>query len=57
MTRQIEKDALLVHTEQTGINGAVWHFVASGRSGIIQADPRILDLLEENGIDYVIHLP
>lgn len=57
ITRQIEKDALLVHTEQTGINGAVWHFVASDRSGTIGADPRILDLLEENGIKYVIHLP
>lgn len=55
--RQIEKDAILVRTEGTGIDGAVWHFVASDRSGTIGADLRILDLLEENGIDYVIHLP
>lgn len=57
IARQIEKDAILVRTEQTGINGTVWHFVASDRSGTIGADPRILDLLEENGINYVIHLP
>ena len=57
ITGQIEKDALLVHPEQTGINGAVWHFVASGRPGTIGADPRILELLEENGIKYVIHWP
>ena len=57
MTRQIEKDAVLVRTGGTGIDGAVWHFVASDRSGTIGADPRVLDLLEENGIDYVIHLP
>ena len=55
--RQIEKDAIMASTQTTGINGAVWHFVASDRSGTIGADPRILDLLEENGIDYVIHLP
>ena len=55
--RQIEKDAIMARTQTTGINGAVWHFVASDRSGTIGADPRILDLLEENGIDYVIHLP
>lgn len=24
---------------------------------VVGTDPRILDLLEENGIDYVIHLP
>jgi Mg-chelatase subunit ChlD len=57
ITRQIEKDAVLVQTGGTGIDGAVWHFVASDRSGTIGADPRVLDLLEENGIDYVIHLP
>ncbi|KRE52414.1 hypothetical protein ASG92_25560 [Arthrobacter sp. Soil736] len=57
ITRQIEKDAILARTEGTGINGAVWHFVASDRSGTIGADPRILDLVEENGINYVIHLP
>lgn len=41
--RQIEKDAILARTQGTGINGAVWHFVASDRSGTIGADPRILD--------------
>lgn len=57
ITRQIEKDAILARTQGTGINGVVWHFVASDRSGTIGADPRVLDLLEENGINYVIHLP
>jgi DNA-directed RNA polymerase specialized sigma54-like protein len=57
ITRQIEKDAILARTSNNAIRGAVWHFVASDRSGTIGADPRILDLLEENGINYVIHLP
>ncbi|MDR6556686.1 hypothetical protein J2809_001028 [Arthrobacter pascens] len=57
ITRQIEKDAILASTEATGINGAVWHLVASDRSGTIGADPCVLDLLGENGITYVIHLP
>jgi hypothetical protein len=55
--RQIEKHAILARTQKTGVNGAVWHFVATDRSGTIGADPRVLDLLEENGIGYVIHLP
>jgi hypothetical protein len=53
ISRQIHKDALLrADGEQV-----VWHFVGSGRSGSIGADPAILDLLDENGISYVIHLP
>jgi hypothetical protein len=35
----------------------VWHFVASDRTGSLGADPAVLDLLDEVGIPYVIHLP
>ena len=53
VSRQIHKDALLrANGEQV-----VWHFVASGRSGSMGADPAVLDLLDDNGISYVIHLP
>lgn len=54
ITRQIEKDALL--KRDVGVD-VVWHFVVSGRSGSLGADPRLLDLLDEAGISYVIHLP
>lgn len=58
IARQIEKDARLLNDPANGqITGAVWHFVASGRSDSLGADPRLLDLLDENGIKYVIHLP
>jgi len=51
----LEKDAVLARTD--GVRGVVWHFVASERSGTIGTDARILDLLDENGINYVIHVP
>lgn len=53
ISRQIVKDAML----KAQGRDVVWHFVASGRSGSMGADPRVLDLLDENGISYVIHLP
>ncbi|HWB71263.1 MAG TPA: hypothetical protein VG452_03530 [Egibacteraceae bacterium] len=53
--RQIEKDAALLNAER--IDGARWHFFASPRSNSLGADPRVLDLLEANGIGYTIHLP
>lgn len=52
-SRQIEKDAVLRSQNQD----VVWRFVASGRSDSLGADPRVLDLLDEVGIPYVIHLP
>ncbi|TLM75326.1 VWA domain-containing protein [Pseudarthrobacter sp. NamB4] len=59
VVRQIEKDAAILADTQ-GINGqvaqAVWHFVG-GRTGSLGADPRVLQLLEDRGIAYVIHLP
>lgn len=54
ITRQIEKDALLKRDRGVDV---VWHFVASDRSGSLGADPRLLDLMDEAGITYVIHLP
>jgi hypothetical protein len=57
ISRQIEKDALMVADPQNPIQGVVWHFVASNTSGSLGADPRVLDLLDEAGIPYVIHLP
>jgi hypothetical protein len=52
--RQIEKDAMLAGDQ---LQRVVWHFVASGRSGSMGADPRILDALDDAGISYVFHLP
>jgi Mg-chelatase subunit ChlD len=53
VSRQIEKDALL----RADGDEIVWHFVASDRTGSLGADPAVLDLLDEVGIPYVIHLP
>ena len=53
---QIEKDAALKASGKR-VRAYTWHFVASARSGSIGADPRYIDLLEEHGINYVIHLP
>ena len=52
---QIRKDALLVQAGQ--VDAAHWHFLPSGRSNTVGADPRILDLLDLYGIRYTIHLP
>lgn len=52
---QIRKDGLLVRADV--IERAHWHFMPSGRSNTVGADPRILDLLDQNGIRYTIHLP
>ncbi|WP_196881053.1 VWA domain-containing protein [Arthrobacter sp. CAN_A214] len=55
---QILKDAAILgdKVDNADIKDVVWHFVG-GRTGSLGADPRILDLLEEHGIQYVIHLP
>lgn len=52
---QIRKDGLLIRAGQ--IDDARWHFLPSGRSNTVGADPRILDLLDAYGIGYTIHLP
>jgi hypothetical protein len=57
--RQIEKDAAIIADttgENRNIRGVVWHFVG-GRTGSLGADPRVLDLLDQKRIPYVIHLP
>jgi hypothetical protein len=55
--RQIEKDKALLADPDSGVAAYTWHFVASGRSDSLGADPAVLDLLDEAGIGYVIHLP
>jgi Bacterial TSP3 repeat len=52
---QIRKDAWLI---QNGtIEGAHWHFFASSASNTVGADKKVLNLLDELGIPYTIHLP
>ncbi len=53
--RQIAKDGVLLG--RSDVTGYTWHFVASGRSGTLGADARVLDLLDQHGIPYIIHLP
>lgn len=55
LVTQIRKDGLLKQAGQ--IDQAHWHFLPSGRSNTVGADPRILDLLDSYGIEYTIHLP
>lgn len=55
VARQIRKDAWLIRTG--AIAGAHWHFLASDLTSTLGADPRVLDLLDEAGIRYTIHLP
>jgi hypothetical protein len=52
---QIMKDAWLV--KNGDIEGAHWHFFASSASNTVGADKKVLDLLDERGIPYTIHLP
>lgn len=40
-----------------GANGVVWHFFPSGRSNSVGAAKEVLDLLDKNGIPYVVQLP
>ncbi|UNZ49880.1 hemagglutinin repeat-containing protein [Agrobacterium tumefaciens] len=51
--KQIEKDALLL--AQGNAKGVEWHFFRSPATGKVGADPRVLDLLTQKGIPYVIH--
>lgn len=53
--RQVRSDAHLI--SQAEIDGAHWHFMASANSDTIGADPKLLDLLDEVGIGYTIHIP
>ena len=52
---QIGKDKRLI--DAFNIDGAEWHFFASGRSNSIGADQTIINLLKANNIPYYIHLP
>lgn len=59
LTRSIEKqirsDAWAI--EQGTLEGAHWHFFASGHTNKVGASKPLLDLLNERGIKYTIHLP
>lgn len=55
IANQIRSDAYLI--KNGDIKGAHWHFLPSGQSDSLGAAPMILDLLEQNGIPYTIHLP
>lgn len=55
--RQIRSDAYLVESGVGGVESAHWHFFASGQSNSIGATQPVLDLLDELGIEYTIHLP
>lgn len=52
---QINSDAYLVETGV--IRGAHWHFYPSAHTDQIGANKPVLDLLEENGIPFTIHVP
>ncbi|WP_442574869.1 hypothetical protein ACSBPH_13690 [Microbacterium sp. F51-2R] len=53
--RQVESDAFSIKTGT--IEGAHWHFFASDVTKKIGPTKPLLDLLDENGIKYTIHLP
>lgn len=52
---QINSDAYFM--EQKMIDGAHWHFYPSGITEQLGASKPLLDLLDEKGIKYTIHLP
>lgn len=52
---QINSDAYLIETG--AIRGAHWHFYPSDRTDQIGASKQVLDLLEEKGIPFTIHMP
>ncbi|TFD36295.1 hypothetical protein E3T34_01075 [Cryobacterium sp. TMT1-62] len=53
--KQIRSDAYLV--EKGDIEGAHWHFFASSVSNTMGPSKPVLDLLDELGIPYTIHVP
>ncbi len=53
--KQIRSDAHLI--EIGTIKGASWHFFASAHTNKLGASPAVLDLLDEVGIPYTIHVP
>lgn len=52
---QINSDAYLIETGV--IKGAHWHFYPSAHTAQIGANSKVLDLLEEKGIHFTIHVP
>ena len=52
---QIAKDKELV--SRGDLAGAQWHFVASGKTDTIGADPDVFAWLDAAGIPFTIHVP
>lgn len=52
---QINSDAYLIKTG--AIKGAHWDFYPSAHTHHVGTSPQLLDLLEENGITFTIHMP
>ncbi len=52
---EIEKDVWLLKNRPTEVKAVVWHFFRSAETGKIGADPRILKILDDNGIKYVFY--
>lgn len=52
---QISKDLKLL--EMGALPKVEWHFFPSGRSNSIGASTKILDLLDDAGIEYIFHIP
>jgi hypothetical protein len=50
--KQIQKDIELI--QKGKIEGAVWHFYKSGITGKVGATKPLLDMLDANGIKYII---
>lgn len=53
---QIRKDGYLA-TPGGNPSSAHWHFFASSASNTLGADKRVLDLLDQLGIPYTVHVP
>jgi RHS repeat-associated protein len=52
---QIEKDAELLRNPNVPIKEYIWRFYRSPYTGRIGADPRVLQLLEDNGIKWILN--
>lgn len=61
LTRQAIEDQALKGAHLAGtdesIAGIRWHFFASSASNTMGADKRVLDLLDQKGIPYTLHVP
>ena len=54
---QILKDIDIVNSGTDDVTRAVWHFFPSAAGDTVGADPQVLELLADNGIEFVVWLP